>query len=133
MPISQNPTYASRFAHERLLAYQRAREFHGFVAALKPRLPRGLGELFDQLLRASRSVCLALAEGANAYTPGIKREHFRRALASLGECASALDLIELETGGALWAPNSIRHHLDHTAALTVGLTRRLEPCSHGRG
>jgi hypothetical protein len=46
-------------------------------------------------------------------------------MASLGECASALDLIELETGGPLTTANSMRQQLDIAAALTVGLIRRL--------
>ena len=113
------------FPHERLVAYQRARQFYQFVVALRSRPLRGLSDLYDQLLRASGSVCHNLAEGAASYTPGSKLRYFRIALASAGECASALDRLEdhgVLTGRELGESRGV---LTEAAALTVGLIRRL--------
>jgi four helix bundle protein len=116
---------ARLFPHERLLAYQRAREFYRQVIGFRSRMFRGLGDLYDQLLRASSSICLNLAEGASSYTPGSKLRHFRIALSSAGECACALD--QLEDHRVLGDRELVeaRGLLTEAAALTVGLIRRL--------
>ena len=82
------------FPHERLVVYQRARQFYRRVIRLRSRLPRGLSDLYDQLTRAGGSVCHNLAEGAASYTPGNKLRYFRIALSSAGESAAALDRLE---------------------------------------
>ena len=50
-------------------------------------------DLGDQLTRAARSSCLAIAEGANARSIRVKRTFFERATASNGECAACLDQV----------------------------------------
>src|SRR5437868_10454419 len=89
-------TATTQFLHERLQAYVFARKFYQTARVIREQLPRGLGEVRDQLYRASSSVSLAIAEGANASHSKIKTQHFKRALASAGECAAALDQIEDE-------------------------------------
>ena len=111
------------FLHERLEAYVFARKFYQTARAIREQLPRGLGEVRVQLYRASSSVTLAIAEGANASQIKIKSMHFTRALASAGECAAALDQIEDECA----APESIvtkaRSELRRCMLLTLGLRR----------
>lgn len=113
------------FPHERLLAYQRARQFYRFVIGLRSRPLRGLSDVYDQLLRSSGSVCNNLAEGAASYTPGNKLRYFRIALSSAAESAAALD--RLEDHGVLSGSelDEGRGILTQAAALTVGLIRRL--------
>lgn len=115
------------FPHERLLAYQRARQFYRLVLGFRDRLPRGLSDTYDQLVRAGGSVCHNLAEGAASYTPGNKLRYFRIAMSSAGESAAALD--RLEDHGALSsdALDEARGVLNEVGALTVGLIRRLVP------
>ena len=111
------------YPHTKLKAYQKALSFHGHVIAIRKSLPRGLGDLADQLHRASTSVVLNLAEGASCRTPGTKRRHFDIALASAGECAAALDLVALEVEAA--TVPAAREDLEAIGALTTGLLRRL--------
>ena len=113
------------FPHNRLLAYEHSYRFHAFVAQLKSAIPRGLADLYDQLVRASASVCLNIAEGASAFTPGLKARSFRVALASAGECDAILDLVELHVPEGLPDVEAARRDLRLSAALTVGLLRKL--------
>lgn len=67
-----NPDIRSVFLHERLEAYIAARALYRCARDIRERLPRGLGEVRDQLYRAASSVSLAIAEGANASQPKIR-------------------------------------------------------------
>ena len=113
----------SPWLHERLDAYAAARNFYRLSKAIRDQLPRGLGEVSDQLKRAASSVSLAIAEGACARARGIKAAHFQRALASAGECAAALDQIEDEGGAPAPMLAEAREHLRRCSLLTLGLLR----------
>lgn len=80
------------FAHERLLAYQRACEFVTCVAELLRNLPRGESALADQLRRAGDSLLLNLAEGAGRTAPLEKARFYEIARGSGAECGAALDV-----------------------------------------
>ena len=114
-----------QFPFHTLKAYQHSFAFHRFVIELRNRLPRGLGELSDQLYRASSSNVLNLAEGSAAWHRGVKLRHFRYSIASQAECQSALDLIGLEVD---LDPAFIRRGVDELDAarkFTAGLLKRL--------
>ena len=113
----------SIFLHEKLGAYAHARAFYRTARAIREQLPRGLGEVRDQLYRAASSVSLAIAEGANAGQPRIKALHFTGALASAGECAAALDQIEDESVARAILLAEARAELRQCARLTLGLRR----------
>src|SRR5207248_7912386 len=118
-------TATTQFLHERLQAYVFARKFYQTVRVIREQLPRGLGEVRDQLYRASSSVSLAIAEGANASQshPKIKTQHFMRALASAGECAAALDQIEDECAAPPALISQARAELRRCMGITLGLVR----------
>jgi four helix bundle protein len=79
-----------RLSPERLDCYRVALEFN----VLAPRLvPRGRRELRDQLLRASLSVTLNLAEGAGRFSPADKAHFFAIARGSAMECAAVVDVL----------------------------------------
>ena len=100
------------FSFEKLDVYRVSRELVSWVHQdLFLRLPRGAGSVRDQLNRASESVMLNIAEGAEQETPGKARQHYRHAKASAGECFAALDKLGLTGVGNL--------------ELGVQLTRRL--------
>ena len=80
-----------QFLHERLLAYSVTRDYYRAARTIAKQLPRGLADLGDQLTRAARTSCLAIAEGANARSVRIKRQFFERATASNGESAACLE------------------------------------------
>jgi len=112
------------FPHQHLLAYQYALKFHRFVSSLKTAVPPGFSSTYDQLLRAAVSGCLNVAEGASAWEPGNKRRYFRTALASMGECAGALEVMspDLRVDGA-----KLEADLDdlvRARRLTSGLLKR---------
>ena len=120
-PILSNPK--SPLLHERLDAYAFARNFYRLARVIREQLPRGLGEVSDQLLRASSSVSLAIAEGACTRAPKVKSAHFQRALASAGECGAALDQIEDEGGAPAALIAQARAVLHRCSLLTLGLMR----------
>lgn len=111
------------FLHERLEAYVFARRFYRTAREIRAQLPRGLGEVSNQLYRAASSVSLAIAEGANASQPRIKSLHFTRALASGGECAAALDQIEDERAAPAALLTTARDELTRSMRLTLALRR----------
>jgi len=110
--------------HSKLRAYQFALTFHRQACTIIDRLPPGFAHLSDQLKRASRSICLNIAEGSASYSRPNKTKYFRIALASAGECAAALDLVEIEHGISPDDLESARSSLEACSALTVGLIRR---------
>jgi len=80
------------FPHHRLKAYRYSLELAKASKALAKRIPRGHRDLADQISRASSSVVLNLSEGANRFSPGEKRQCFRRAQGECGEVAAAAEL-----------------------------------------
>jgi four helix bundle protein len=68
-------------------AYQKAKELHWLCREL--RVSRFLN---DQLLRASSSVALNIAEGSGKRTPREQRRFYGIALGSLRECQAILEL-----------------------------------------
>lgn len=113
----------SIFLHERLLAYQFSREFYRTARTITRQLPRGLADLGDQLTRAARSSCLAVAEGANARSIRIKRTFFERATASNGECAACLDQVLDDDAAPEALVRQAREQLERATRLTLGLIR----------
>lgn len=113
----------SPYLHERLDAYRAALEAYRAIKSIRAHLPRGLGPLGDQLSRAGQSVCLNLAEGAAARSRDVKRRHWDIALGSAGECAAALDLVEIESGARPELIAEARGHLRLATLLMLGLLR----------
>jgi len=69
-------TASSKFPHHRLDAYRVSVEMACTAKKLADRVPRGYRSFADQLLRAAGSTVLLIAEGANRYTAGQKRQRF---------------------------------------------------------
>ena len=113
----------SPFLHERLIAYQNSLAFYGTARAIRVQIPRGLGDLGDELFRASGSICRNLAEGAACYSRDQKRRYFRIALGSAGECACILDQLEVEQAATASLLATGRSQLRTTTLLTIGLVR----------
>ena len=81
------------FDHDRLAAYQLAREALREMEKLCRLAPRGTAELLDQLRRASLSVLLNLAEGSGEFSRAEKIRFYRMARRSACECAAVLDYL----------------------------------------
>ena len=86
-----NPISLPYFQGERLHVYRIAVRFHRSLIPL--RQVRGAADLRDQILRASESIVLNIAEGAGRYGSNDKRRFYRMASGSAMECAGALELL----------------------------------------
>ena len=84
------------FGHERLDVYRLAVEVARWAA--KVVFPPLRKNLRDQLIRATESVALNVAEGAGQIPGDARRNHFRIALGSAAESCSVLDLVDLPGG-----------------------------------
>lgn len=81
-----------RFAHDRLDAYEVARQALVLGEAIAKSLPRGYAGLADQLRRALLSVVLGIAEAASR-TGADRLSRFRCARGEASEAAAALDVV----------------------------------------
>ncbi|HET6404284.1 MAG TPA: four helix bundle protein [Candidatus Thermoplasmatota archaeon] len=78
--------------HEKLDVYHRAVRAAALVEKVALAVPEARADLRDQMRRASTSVVLNIAEGANGFAPRDKARYYRIAQGSAGECLAALDL-----------------------------------------
>ncbi len=113
-----------RFPHHRLAAYQFSLEVAAQAKDLSDKVPRGYRTVADQLLRAGTSTVLLIAEGANRYTAGHKRQRFMEARGECGEVAAAAEL--LTRLGLVPVDDALRLQAtaDRVAALLTGLIKR---------
>lgn len=81
------------FGFQRLDAYTSATLFLATVTKLVPRIPKGHGELVEQLRRAALSVPLNIAEGSGKFNRDAVR-FYTIARGSALECAAILDVLE---------------------------------------
>ncbi|MFQ5382671.1 MAG: four helix bundle protein [Dehalococcoidia bacterium] len=86
-------TTSGKFPHHRLDAYRVSVEMACAAKTLADRVPRGYRSFADQLLRAAGGTVLLIAEGANRYTAGQKRQRFSEARGECGEAATAAELL----------------------------------------
>ena len=88
------------FLHEKLDAYQVAREMADLAGKIAKLVPRGHRNVADHMLRAASNAVLLLAEGANRRGAGEKRQRFVESRGECGEVGAAGDLlIAFEIGG----------------------------------
>ncbi len=78
--------------HEKLDVYQTAVDWVSLAQDIAEALPRGKGNLADQLQRASSSITLNIAEGAGEFSGAEKARFYRIAKRSATECAAILDV-----------------------------------------
>jgi four helix bundle protein len=78
--------------HERLDVYHLSLDFLVFANQVIEALPRGRSHLADQLMRASTSIVLNLAEGAGKHSKPDKRRYYLTARGSATESAALLDV-----------------------------------------
>lgn len=80
------------FDHEKLEVYREAIAFVGWLSPLLESTLR-IGEVKEQLDRASTSIPLNIAEGNGKYTPKDRCRFFDIAHGSTLECAAGLDIL----------------------------------------
>ncbi len=113
-------TNFSKLPHEKLVAYQEARALLACV------VEAGISDarLRDQALRAARSVCLNIAEGAGRTSWPDKARVYSIARGECGEVVAALDLALLSASCSAGAARAGARHAEAVYALLSGLIRR---------
>src|SRR5215831_14504293 len=111
------------FDHERLEVYREAVAFTAWLSTLLEGTVR-VGEVKDQLDRASTSIPLNIAEGNGKYSPKDRCRFFDIAHGSALECAAGLDVLVAK--GKL-TPDQIRpgkERLQRIVRMLLGLIKR---------
>jgi len=111
------------FGHEKLDVYRAAIDYVGWAYKYCEEL-KGHHNAKDQLLRASQSIPLNIAEGNGKGTDGDRRRYFEIARGSALECGAAQDI--LEVCGALSPEKNaeVKELLDRIVAMLTKLGRR---------
>jgi four helix bundle protein len=110
------------FGFQRLDAYQAAIAFLGVSARLLEGIPRGYGDLADQLRRAALSVPLNIAEGSGRINRDAG-QFYVIARGSALECAALLDAMEVLTLADDLALREPRGLLERVVSMLTGLVR----------
>ncbi len=120
------------FDHEKLEVYREAIAFIAWLAALLEGTVR-VGEVKDQLDRASTSMPLNIAEGNGKYAPKDRCRFFDIAHGSALECAAGLDVLVAK---AKLTPDQIRpgkERLQRIVRMLMGLIKRNSTREYERG
>jgi four helix bundle protein len=89
-------------------------------------LPRGRGNLGDQLQRASTSILLNLAEGAGEFASQEKARLYRISRRSVTECAAVLDICKTRK---LVDPSLLAAGRDLLLRIVAMLTKMILNCA----
>ncbi|MFA6261854.1 MAG: four helix bundle protein [Bacteroidia bacterium] len=85
------------FDFEKLIAYQKAKNYHHYIYTFLKDSPKVDSITRNQLRRAAFSVMLNIAEGAGRYSNADKRNFYRIARGSVFECVAILDFLISES------------------------------------
>jgi four helix bundle protein len=111
------------FDHERLEAYREAIAFVAWLSSLLEETGR-VGDVKDQLDRASTSIALNIAEGNGKYSAKDRCRFFDIAHGSALECAAGLDVL---VSKAKLLPRQVRpgkESLQRIVRMLIGLIKR---------
>jgi four helix bundle protein len=120
------------FDHEKLEVYREAIAFIAWLSALLEGTVR-IGDVKDQLDRASTSIPLNIAEGNGKFTPKDRGRFFDIAHGSTLECAAGLDVLVAK---AKLTPEQIRpgkESLQKIVRMLVGLIKRNSTREYAKG
>ncbi len=120
------------FDHERLEVYREAIAFNGWLAALFDGQLR-IGEVKDQLDRASSSIALNIAEGNGKFAPKDRCRFFDIAHGSALECAAALDVLVARGKLSEDAARPGKETLQKLVRLLMGLIKRNSTREYAKG
>ncbi len=112
-------TNSTTLAHEKLVAYQVAREL--LIAVREAKISDS--KLRDQALRAAKSACLNIAEAAGRYGAADKARGFAIARGEAAEAAAALDIAAAAGECSEAAATAGRALAIRACALLTGLIR----------
>jgi four helix bundle protein len=111
------------FDHEKLEVYREAIAFVAWLSAMVESVAR-LGEVKDQLDRASTSIALNIAEGNGKFALKDRCRFFDIAHGSALECAAGLDVLVAKTKLTLEQINPGKERLQKIVRMLMGLIKR---------
>lgn len=111
------------FDHEKLDVYRESIAFVAWLNTLLGTIDR-LGEIKDQLDRASASIPLNIAEGNGKYTPKDRCRFFDIAHGSALECAAGLDVLVAKERASLDQVRPGKESLQRIVRMLFGLIRK---------
>jgi four helix bundle protein len=120
------------FGHEKLDVYREGIAFIAWLSELLEARVR-LGDVKDQLDRASTSIPLNIAEGNGKYTPKARCKFFDNAHGSALECAAGLDVLVAK---AKLTPDEIRpgkESLQKIVRMLIGLIKSNSTRDYDKG
>jgi len=120
------------FDHEKLQVYQEALAFVAWLSGRLEDVPR-LGEIKDQLDRASISIPLNIAEGNGKYLPKDRCRFFDIARGSALECAAGLDLLVVKRKQTLDEIGPGKQSLQRIVRMLMGLIKKNSEREYERG
>lgn len=120
------------FDHEKLAVYQESIRFIAWLTDLLEPLVK-LGDVKDQLDRASTSIALNLAEGNGKYSTKDRCRFFDTARGSALECAAALDVLVAKRKLAAEDTRPGKQQLQDIIRMLVGLLKRHSMREYQRG
>jgi four helix bundle protein len=111
------------FDHEKLEVYQESIRFVAWLSEMLEPMAR-LGDVKDQLDRASTSISLNIAEGNGKYSTKDRCRFLDTARASALECAAALDVLVAKRKLELPEIQPGKQRLQHIVRMLMGLIKR---------
>jgi four helix bundle protein len=109
------------FAHTSLRVYHAAVEVWELVVEATRGIPRRFWPLEQQLLRATSSIALNIAEGAAEFSPGEKTRLYRTSLRSAAESSAALELFARNGAMAPEVAESITLRLEGIGGMLMNM------------
>ena len=122
----------SWFDHEKLEVYRESIAFVAWLSALLDETVR-VGEVKDQLDRASTSIPLNIAEGNGKYALKDRCRFFDIAHGSALECAAGLDVLVAKTKVKVEQVVPGKERLQRIVRMLVGLIKRNSTREYDRG
>jgi four helix bundle protein len=122
----------SWFDHENLDVYREAIDFIAWVSSLLEELQR-LGDIKDQLDRASISVALNIAEGNGKFALKDRCRFFDTAHGSALECAAGLDILVAKRKLTADQIRPGKERLQKTVRMLMGLIKKNSKRDYRKG
>jgi four helix bundle protein len=119
------------FDHEKLNVYQDAVAFVGWLNDVLERMTK-LGDVRDQLERASNSIVLNIAEGNGKFTAKDRCRFFDTSHGSALECAAALDLLVVRRRLTRVVIRPGKERLQRIVRMLIGLIKRNSERDYGK-
>src|SRR5436309_5206258 len=127
-----SPPDESWFDHEKLEVYRESIAFTAWLSALMEERVR-VGDVKDQLDRASTSIPLNSAEGNGKYTPKDRCRFFDMAHGSALECAAGLDVLVAKGKTTTEEIRIGKERLQRIVRMLIGLIKRHSTRDYDKG